>query len=357
MSFRFAISIVLLTLALAGCRQQHEAYVNRLFSGYSGDVPGASVMIISDGNPLFVKSYGLADLDKGTRITPDTNFRLASVTKQFTAMAIMILVERGQLDYSTTLPEVFPGFPAYGSDITIHILLQHTSGLVAYESLIPETATEQVLDHDVLRMMASQDSTYFEPGSTYRYSNSGYAMLAMIVETVSGQSFPEFLDENIFKPLGMDNSIAYVNGINEVPNRSYGYTPENGTYVFSDQSLTSAVLGDGGVYSSVTDMFKWDQALYTDALVSRNTLERAFTPGSLTDGEPITYGYGWNAGEYRGHQRLFHGGSTCGFRTAIHRYPDDNFSVIILTNRSVADTDKLAERLADVFLCGDKESN
>jgi len=346
----FLISILVLP---AGCRQPHETDVDTLFHGFDGDVPGAAVMVVRDGSPLFVKAYGLANVEKGIPVTPATNFRLASVTKQFTSMAVMILVERGLLSYETTLADIFPAFPDYGAGITIRHLLQHTSGLVSYESLIPETATEQVLDRDVLRMMTTRDSTYFAPGSAYRYSNSGYAVLAMVVETISGMMFPDFLAENIFAPLGMDGSVAYLKGVNEVPRRSFGYRPDDSAFVFSDQSLTSAVLGDGGIYTSVVDLFKWDQALYTDRLVSRDTLDLAFTPGRLSNGEALSYGFGWNIGDYRGRRKIWHGGSTCGFRTAIHRYPDDRFIVIILTNRSVADTDSLAEKLADLFLFGE----
>jgi len=334
----------------AGCRQPHEAEVDTLFADFTGDRPGASIMVIRNGKPVFVKAYGLADLDRKIPVTPETNFRLASVTKQFTAMSVLILIERGKLRLDTTLREVFPDFPAYGQRITIRHLLTHTSGIVSYESLIPETATKQVYDRDVLRMMASVDSTYFPSGTEYRYSNSGYAVLAMVVEKISGETFPVFLRKNIFDPLGMKNSVAFVEGVNEVPKRSYGYRPEGDGFVFSDQSLTSAVLGDGGIYTSVTDMFRWDQALYAGKPVSKETLDIAFTPATLTNGELTTYGFGWNIGEYHGRRRIWHGGSTCGFRTAIHRYPDDRFTVIVLTNRSVAKTDELAERLADMFL-------
>jgi CubicO group peptidase (beta-lactamase class C family) len=344
----------MILIIASGCRQPHETEVDTLFADFSGDRPGASVMVIRDGRPVFVKAYGLADRDRKIPVTPETGFRLASVTKQFTALSVMILVERGKLTFDTTLRDIFPDFPEYGGKITIRHLLTHTSGLVSYESLIPETATVPVYDRDVLRMMASVDSTYFPPGSEYRYSNSGYAVLAMLVEKVSGETFPAFLKKNIFDPLGMTGSVAFVDGVNEVPNRSFGYRPEGDSFVFSDQSLTSAVLGDGGIYMSVIDMFRWDQALYTERLVSKKTLDLAFTPATLTNGDRTTYGFGWNIGEYNGRRRIYHGGSTCGFRTAIHRYPDNRFTVIVLTNRSVANTDKLAESLADIFLIDTK---
>ncbi len=347
------IPALLLVLFAAGCGQPHEDEVDALFSDFTGNRPGASVMVVRDGRPVFVKSYGLAALDDGAPATPETNYRLASVTKQFTAMAVMILIERGRLSLDNTLADIFTGFPAYGSAVTVRYLLTHTSGLVAYEDLMDPSDSRQVYDRDVLAMMASVDSTYFPPGTAYRYSNSGYAVLAMIVERISGMSFPAFLDEHVFRTAGMKRSVAFVDGVNTVPNRAYGYALEGDGFVFSDQSTTSAVLGDGGIYTSVADMFRWDQALYDGRLVSRSMLETAFTSTVLADGSATRYGFGWNIGEYRGHRRVFHSGSTCGFRTAFHRYPDDHFAVIVLSNRRVANTDDLAERLTDIFLMED----
>ncbi|MDZ7268676.1 MAG: beta-lactamase family protein [candidate division KSB1 bacterium] len=324
-----------------------------LFRAYNQPgVPGAAVMIIHRGKPVFVRAYGLANLADQTPVRPATNFRLASLTKQFTAMAIMMLVEHGKLTYERTLTEIFPEFPAYGRTVTLRHLLQHTSGLIDYEDLLPDTATVQVLDRDVLALMQAQDSTYFPPGTQYRYSNSGYAVLAMVVERVSGMRFAEFLRTNIFQPLGMHTTVAFENGVSHVPHRALGYREENGAFVLKDQSLTSAVLGDGGIYSSLEDLFKWDQALYTEKLVSAATLQQAFTPGVLADGRPLDYGFGWRVQDYRGHRRLQHTGSTSGFRNVIQRYPDDKFSVIILTNRAEPEVEELATQLTDIFLFG-----
>ncbi len=326
------------------CSGDPERKVDRLFRAYRGDVPGAAVMVIQHGQPILTKSYGLADVEHKIPVTDSTNFRLASLTKQFTAMSVMILKERGKLDYNMNLCQIFPEFPVYGKQITIRNLLQHTSGLIDYEDLIPDSATAQVLDRDVLQMMMARDSTYFPPGSAFRYSNSGYAVLAMIAEKISGQSFAAFLKDNIFKPLGMNNSVAFEEGISTVPNRAFGYNVEGDSVVFSDQSPTSAVLGDGGIYTSVADMFKWDQALYTEKLVAKSTLDEAFTPAL------DNYGFGWWIDEYKGHRRIRHYGSTCGFRTAILRYPESEFTVIILTNRREPDVTRLAEKLTDIFL-------
>jgi len=341
----FGFGILVVFMGLFACSQNTERRVDRLFKAYRGeDRPGAAVMVIQDGSPILTKCYGMANLEENIPVTSSTNFRLASVTKQFTAMSIMILSERGQLDINSSLQDIFPDFPEYGKDITIRHILQHNSGLIDYESLIPDTAMVQVLDRDVLRMMMAQDSTYFEPGTAYQYSNSGYAVLAMIVEQVSGKSFAQFLDENIFQPLGMNHTLAFEEGISTVSNRAIGYFVEKDSIGFSDQSLTSAVLGDGGIYSSIDDLLLWDQALYTDQLVSSETLRQIFTPGLEN------YGFGWRIEAYKGHPRVYHAGSTCGFRTCIHRLPEDEFTVIILTNRRDPAVDDLAGKLIDMYL-------
>lgn len=344
---RLILFFLLLVFVLTQCSSKKNEIVDQLFKTYQGNaVPGAAVMIVRKDRPVVTKTYGMADLEEKIPVRRQTNFRLASVTKQFTAMCIMILKERGALDYTTTLKDIFPTFPDYGEHITIQHLLQHTSGLIAYEDLIPDTASVQVMDQDVLQMMKGVDSTYFQSGTAYRYSNSGYAVLAMIVEKLSEKSFAEFLKENIFNPLGMNHTVAHVNGFSTVSNRAYGYTVEPDSIRFTDQSITSAVLGDGGIYSSIDDLFKWDRALYTDKLISSETLKLAFTPAL------DNYGFGWRIDEYNGHVRVYHTGSTRGFRTVIQCFPEDKFTVIILTNRSDPEVAPLAEKLADLYFIG-----
>jgi len=345
------ISMSIIFLVLFGCNQNRTSKIDRLFQAYCGDnVPGAALLVIKDNEPILTKTFGMASVENKIPVTVETNFRLASVTKQFTAMCIMILAEQGKLSYQQTLQDIFPDFPAYGQNITIHHLIHHTSGLIDYESLIPDSATIQVLDNDIMEMMRAQDSTYFNPGTQYRYSNSAYALLAMIVEKISGMSFAEFLKKEIFSPLEMSETVAYEPGISEVKNRAFGYTDEDGAFIPRDQSLTSAVLGDGGIYSSLMDLIKWDQALYRDQLVSYESLKLAFTPDTLTDGTSTGYGFGWRIDEFLGQRRLHHTGQTCGFTTIIQRYPDINFSIIILTNRHRPMLNDIADQIAEIYL-------
>ncbi|HEX5220477.1 MAG TPA: serine hydrolase domain-containing protein [Verrucomicrobiae bacterium] len=351
-----AMTISLKAAAAAGLSAETVARVDALFANFDHpNAPGASVMVIRDGKPIFAKGYGLANLDTKTPCTTNTNFRLASVSKQFTAMAVMILAERNALSFGESLTAFFPEFPEYGKAITVRHLLTHTSGLIAYEDVIPEGTTIPVLDQDVLRLLMKQDKTYFPPGTQYRYSNSAYALLALIVEVRSGQTFARFLRENIFEPLKMTNTLAYEEGLAVVSNRAYGHTLKSNVWQRTDQSLTSAVLGDGGVYSSVTDLAKWDQALYKSKLVSEPMLRVAFSPLTPTDRPGRSYGFGWYITEYRGMKEIYHSGETIGFRTRIIRYPEKNFTIIILANRSDTKVDDFPHQIADVILFAGKQ--
>ena len=327
------------------------AKLDSLFKEYSrADSPGASVMIIQNGKVIVAKSYGLANVEDKIPCATNTDFRLASVTKQFTAMAVLILADHKKLSLEEHLTDFFPEFPAYGKQITVRHLLTHTSGLIDYEDVIPKGTEIPVLDRDVLRLLMQQDKTYFPPGSKYKYSNSGFALLAQIVEVRSGNTFAHFLKENIFEPLKMTQTLAYEQGLSIVPNRAYGHAQAPSGWQRTDQSLTSSVLGDGGVYSSVTDLFKGDQALYKSKLVSEPMLRVAFSPAIVTDRPGRSYGFGWFISEYRSVKEISHSGDTIGFRTRIARFPDKKFSVIILANRADAKLEELPHKIADLVL-------
>ncbi|MCT4618202.1 MAG: beta-lactamase family protein [Marinisporobacter sp.] len=295
------------------------------------DGPGASVMVIKNGDIIFKKSYGLADMKRKIPANEYTNYRIASMTKAFTAMSIMILKERNLLTYDMKLTDVFSDFPDYGKKITIKNLLEHQSGLRDYQKIIPKDQKEQVTDADVLRLYKNQNRLECEPGSKYQYRDADYVLLAMIVQEVSGMSFAGFLQENIFKPLEMNNTVAYEKGVSTVKNRAYGTTKVDDKYIERDQSLVSAVLGDGGIYTSLMDYYKWDQALYTDKLVSLETLNEAFSSGSAT-GDGDTCGYGWFHYYSYGRKVIGFAGGTCGFGSAVARIPSEKLTVVVFTN-------------------------
>jgi len=330
-------------------------FVDSLFSAYSGSaVPGASVVVIADGRVVLRHAYGMADLERRVAATPETDYRLASVSKQFTAMAVMLLARDGKLRYDQPVRDFLPELPAAARPVTVRHLLNHTSGLVDYEDLVPESRTAQLDDRDVLDLLAAKDSVYFPAGSQYRYSNSGYVLLGLIVARASGGelSFPEFLRTRIFQPLGMNATAAHVEGSDTVPRRAFGYSPRGGMFVQTDQSVTSATLGDGGIYTNVDDMTRWDQALSggNTALVDAATLELATTPPQLPAGADTQYGFGWFVDRYRGEKRWRHTGETSGFRNAIQRFPGRRLTVIVLTNRSSGEPAAIVERIADRLL-------
>ena len=325
--------------------------VDSLFAAYTGSaVPGASVTVIRDGTVVVRRAYGMADLGRRIAATPETDYRLASVSKQFTAMSVMLLAKDGKLRYDQPVRDLLAELPPATQAVTIRHLLNHTSGLWDYEALIPESRTAQLDDDDVLSLVASRDSLSTPPGSAYCYSNSGYVLLGMIVTRVSGVSFAEFLRARIFGPLGMRSSVAHVEGRDTVPHRAYGYSPRGGAFVQTDQSVTSATLGDGGIYSNVDDLALWDRALSGAALIDRASLVLATTPPALPGGAATEYGFGWFIDTYRGEQRWRHTGETSGFRNAILRFPERELTIVILTNRSSGEPQAIAERIADRLL-------
>jgi len=267
---------------------------------YEGDVPGAALLVVRDGSVVLRRCAGMADLENRVPVTPATNFRLASITKQFIARAIEILgVPLDQCVFR---------------NITVRQLLSHTSGLIDYEDLLITDA--QVSDHDVLHLLEQTDRTYFPPGSEYRYSNGGYVLLGLFIERESGSPLEQFLHDEIFAPLGMTGTVL---GTRNVTNRAYGYTFEDERWIRRDQSVTSATRGDGGIYSSIDDLQKWEASL------AGRKLE-----------------YGWRFGEHT----IWHEGETVSFRNVIVRWPAEKLTVIMLTNRDHPDPYDIAVKLA-----------
>lgn len=339
------------SLSMTKQGQDGDRRIDQLMARYDrARGPGASVAVVKDGVLVHAKGYGLANVESEEKVGELTNFRLASVSKAFTAMAIMILKEQGKLNYDQKLTDVLPDFANYGRNIKIRHLLNHTSGLRDYEGLIPSGQTRQIKDEEVVALLSRQSGTYFTPGSSYRYSNSGYVTLGVIVGKVSGLRFSEFVAEHIFKPLAMTGSVAFEDGLNQVEHRAYGYTASGSGFRRTDQSVTSATLGDGGIYTSATDYPKWDAALYSEQLVSSETLKEAFTPGRLNNGSSTGYGFGWEIGSLSGHRRVSHTGSTIGFRTAVQRFPDDRLMVLVMINQADTAPWDLASQIAQLYL-------
>jgi CubicO group peptidase (beta-lactamase class C family) len=280
-------------------------------------------------------------------------------------MAVMLLVHDGKLRYDQNLAEIFPGFPAYGRAITIRHLLTHTSGLPDYEVLMDErekaggpiwSPAKQIHDEEVLTLLAEQTGGQFAPGTHWAYSNSGYVVLGLIIAKVSGVSYPEFLHRRIFSPLKMSHTVAYVKGRNTVGNRAYGFSKKDGEWQNTDQSATSATLGDGGIYSNLRDLARWDEALTNGKLLADSEMAPALAPVKLTDGSqpndgavPVSYGFGWFLNPLDGRPRMWHSGSTSGFRAVIERFADAGLTIVVLCNRTDLDPARLAEKVARLY--------
>jgi len=376
-----AIAGVLLATGLFALRgatagDSMEKKMDEIFAPLAdANSPGLAVLVRKGGRTIFARGYGVRDLHTKVRIDAQTNFRLASFTKQFTAMAVMLLARDGKLRYEQTLTEIFPEFPSYGKQIAIRNLLNHTSGLPNYEDLMDSaekgkdpiwTPERQIQDDAVLPLLEKESKGKFAPGTTWSYSNSGYVVLGLIVAKVSGKPYGEFLRERIFAPLKMNHTIVFQKGKNEIVNRAFGHAKEGDGFRETDQSPTSATLGDGGIYSSLEDLAKWDDALRNHTLLSKNKMKPALTPAKLADGsephwpnepgednlhpgKPVSYGFGWFLDSYHGHERMWHWGGTTGFRTVIERFTNDQLTVIVLCNRTDLDPEKLALQAADLI--------
>jgi CubicO group peptidase (beta-lactamase class C family) len=308
--------------------------IDRLFAEYDRPgVPGAAVAVIHHGRLAFLRVYGLADLERGQPVTESTNFRLASLTKPFTALAILLLVRDGRLTLDERVIDLLPGFPAYGRDIRIRHLLTHTSGLRAYQDFVPDSSTRHVKDRDVLALLQRTDRLLFPPGTAFRYGDTGYAVLALVVETVARQPFAMFMRDRIFTRAGMMSTVVWEPGVSEVRNRALGYAPTSSGFGLADHSNTSTVLGDGGIYSSVRDLVAWDRALDERKLLDARLQRLTWTPGALDDGTKLRYGLGWFVERAAGITRVFHRGDTSGFSNFIVKYPERKQTLIVLTNR------------------------
>jgi CubicO group peptidase (beta-lactamase class C family) len=349
---RFFFSAVA-SIAMVACANAQsaaptkDARIDTLMSRYDGDVAGASLIVVKDGKAVVRRGFGYANLEEHTKAGPETNFRLASVSKQFTAACILLLKQDGKLRLEDPVRKWLPELPPSDRKISIRNLLTHTGGLIDYEDLIPPDRTTQIDDNDVLRMIASQHRLYFDPGSAHRYSNGGFVLLGLIAQRISGMDLADFMKKRIFEPLGMEHTLMYEHGHGpEVTSRAYGYTENDGKWMRTDQSVTSATRGDGGIYSSVDDLAKWDAALYTDKLLNADSRKLAFTPTDPIADPDVDYGFGWRLSG----DTVWHSGESIGFRNVIIRWPEQHLAVIILSNRNDFQPYPLALTIGELFL-------
>ena len=355
---------LLVSLFSVGCSAQDAgpavdgriAKVDALFEHFNeGKQPGAAVLVIKNSEVILAKGFGYADLENGVRIDADSSFRIGSVSKQFTTMAVGVLAEDGRLDYDDLLTVHIPELASWPG-VTLRHLMTHTSGIPDhyekgyYDNYDPDGPMVQM--SDLVEIMSLYPDADFLPGEQYVYNNAAYGLLAVVVERVSGMSFSEFLAENVFAPAGMTTATTFNSSRPDIPNRVFGYSKTDTGYELNDYDPFNDLLGDGGVYATLKDFAAWDNSLYANSVVSGTTLAEMYTSAQLNDGEATGYGFGWDTDAFRGHQRYSHGGSWVGFRTAIARYPDEKLAIVVLTNREDGGPSDYAEKIADIYLSG-----
>lgn len=305
--------------------------------GFSG-----SILIARNGQPIVSKGYGMANIELNVPNKAETVFRLGSITKQFTATAIMMLQERGKLNVNDLMCKYFTDCPQTWQTITIKHLLTHTSGIPSYTAF-PDFARTTVLPTSSPQMFAllKDKPLDFPVGEKYAYNNSGYFLLGTIIEKVSGKPYADFLQENIFTPLGMKNT-GYDNPLQIINNRAAGYTRQGGQFLNAAYMDMSVPYAAGAMYSTTGDLLLWDQALYTEKLLSRKSFDEMFTP--VKNG----YGYGWGIGNRFGKQTISHGGAIFGFSTQISRFPSEKLTFIVLSNLQGSPAGRIANDLSAI---------
>ena len=329
--------------------------IDEIFSDYdSTEFPGCSMAVYKNGEIVQSRGYGLANLEHGVANRPDTVFRIASTSKQFTAAAIALLAANGELSLGDDIDKFFPELPDYGTPITVRHLIHHTSGLRDYIYLawLADWGETYTVD-ETLRLILRQQGTHFLPGTKYEYSNTGYFLMAHIVESVTGQTLREWADENIFAPLGMRNTHFHDDYTHVVKNRAVGYAvDENGVYKRNSPDFNH--VGGAGILTTVEDLLAWDSNFYENKLSGGPELIRQLeTPGKLDNGEVLTYAFGLDVDEFEGTREIVHTGGYAGFQSSMNRYPDHRLSVAVLCNDAGATPYYLARSVANLYLGSD----
>jgi CubicO group peptidase (beta-lactamase class C family) len=348
------VASLLLRLGFSQLTPDQQTRVDSVFQEWNhADKPGCALVILKNHKIIYQKGYGMADLEHGIGITPNTVFYAGSISKQFVAASILLLAEQKKLDMNDEIHRYFPNLPDYGEPITIRHLIHHISGIKDYFNLLEENG-KSYLNHmdpeEVLELIFSQDTLDFLPGEKYQYSNSGYLLLAEIVGKVSGTPFSAFVNENIFQPLEMHDSRFHDDVDNLIPNRAWGYLIWDPNTV-KNILMRFDLVGSGGLYTNVLDLAKWDHNFYDNQLGGGSSfIQKMETKGVLNDGSEIEYAYALAHLEHQDWSIIGHTGSLGGYRAVYFRYPREQFSVIILSNAANYKPSDKARSVAEILL-------
>ncbi len=352
-----SVFILIITVLQACSQTENESADVLLTSLYTGDKPGAAVAVIKSGELIFRKAYGVADMSKKTPVTTSANFNICSLTKQFTAYSVLKLESEKKLSLDDKIGRYFPDFNSrVAGAITIRHLLAHSSGIVDHYGYVDKKQFSEFSDRDVLNAISSVDSLYFNPGSGYRYSNTAYCLLSLIIEKVTGMSYPEYIRQNIFTPLKMSES-GVISPDFKIPERVFGYEPKDDGFRISDakESLFFSTMGDGGIYTSVDDYLKWIMAILSGSIPDPGIIKVAQSAQNVIDRtRELSYGFGWFVAGHGLDKTVFHTGSNGDFRTIIFMIPSQKYAVIIFSNRTGIDLEDLVHKINKIYKVNDK---
>lgn len=351
-SLTIFLSLLLLVFTSVVVAEENTRKIDKLFVPWDKpDSPGCALAIIKDGQIIHKKGYGMANLEHNIPLTPGSAFYIGSVSKQFVTMCIALLAKQGKLCLDDDIRQHVPELPDYGTPITIKHLIYHTSGLRDYLELLDIAGVDFGTYHqeDVLDLIARQKELNFKPGEMHLYSNSGYFLLAIIVERASGKTLREFARENIFLPLGMKNSHFHDEYTRIIRNRASGYYPA-GEGKYKNFISTFDCVGSGGLFTTVEDLFLWDQNFYHAQVGGRDLIDTMHKTGRLSNGNSLDYAFALHISQYRGLKTVGHGGSLGGYKSAFLRFPEQKFSVICLSNLSSFVPMRLCQQVADIYL-------
>jgi CubicO group peptidase (beta-lactamase class C family) len=351
---RVVLAIMLLG-ASAGAQQGPPdtsfRWVDSLFAPYaSRKTPGCAVGVTRDGALVYAKGYGSADLDQGRAISPDTRFYIASLSKQFTAMAMLLLEQDGRLSLDDTIRKWVPEVPSFGKPITLRELMHHTSGIRDYFTLLAVSgwaSDGELTERQFLDLIGRQKSLNFSPGDEFLYSNTGYALLSIVVRRASGKTLRAFAAERIFTPLGMTHTEFRDDHREVIPNAALGYQASDDGYRVSQPAFD--VVGDGGVYSTIGDLARWEENFTSGRVGGLRAMAELQTPGQLKNGQRIPYAFALSIGQLNGAKTVSHSGAYAGYRSSFVRIPEKHLAIITLCNTSSAQA-SLAEQVATLII-------
>jgi CubicO group peptidase (beta-lactamase class C family) len=355
---RLALTLVVTFVSALG--QNPDSHFGAVETYVKGEIdrqhiPGVALLVARDGKIVRAQGFGFSNLEHRVAVKPETIFQSGSVGKQFTATAVMMLVEEGKIGLDDSITKYFPDAPASWKPVTVRHLLSHTGGFTDYPKDFD--FRKDYTEADLFKVVAAIPLA-FPPGTKWKYSNLGYLTLGILIHRVTGKFYGDVLEERIFQPLGMQTT-RIMSEADIIPNRAAGYRLVKGQV--KNQEWVSPTLNttaDGSLYFSILDMAKWDAALYTEKLLKRTSLEEMWIPVKLNDGQPNSghYGFGWEITNPRGHRLVAHQGSWQGFEAQISRYVDDKLTVVVLSNLGGADPSKIAEGVAKIYLAGQPEA-